>query len=426
MVRKLLSPWRTVRTWYGVVHGVLDLFIGTVSFVLVVTLLAVSASLLIIFPVALPFAWLLFVSANIIGTLERSRASALLDIHLPSPHAPFTSRNWLSRLGQRSRSGSRWREIAYCLLLMPVGVIRFAVLTTVWSGSFALLILPLYLGALPGDSAEFGLFELSGVSGALAGSITGAVGLIVAAPWATVALTTASGLIVRALLGPSPETELREQVTRLEASRTSAEAGRSAAVDSAEAERRRIERDLHDGAQQRLVALAMDLGMVREKFDRDPERARQLVTNAHQEAKAALAELRDLVRGFHPAILEDRGLDAALSAVVARCPIPVQLDITVDPRPPSTVESAAYFIVAEALTNVTKHSQASAAKVSIARRGDLLVIDISDNGRGGATLAGGTGLQGLDERVRGLGGWMQVLSPPGGPTSVLVELPCGS
>ncbi|WP_199865043.1 sensor histidine kinase [Frankia sp. EI5c] len=426
MVRKLLSPWRTARTWYGVVHGVLDLFVGTVTFSLVVTLLALSASLLIVFPLALPFVWLLFGCADLAGRIERSRAAALLGVHLPAPHAPFTSRGWFGRLGQRATSGSRWREIAYCLLLLPTGAIKLVVLTAVWSGSFALLILPLYIGSLPGDSAEFGLFELSGPDGALAGSLTGAFGLLLVAPWATVALSTLGGLIVRALLGPSPEVALRAQVTELEASRTAAEASRTAAVDSAEAERRRIERDLHDGAQQRLVGLAMDLGIIREKFDQDPDRARQLVTNAHQEAKAALAELRDLVRGFHPAILEDRGLDAALSAVVARCPIPVQLDIAVEPRPPASVESAAYFVVAEALTNVTKHAQATAARVSIARHGTLLAIDISDNGRGGATLTGGTGLRGLDERVRGLDGWMRVLSPPGGPTSVLVELPCGS
>jgi signal transduction histidine kinase len=199
-----------------------------------------------------------------------------------------------------------------------------------------------------------------------------------------------------------------------------------AAVGSAEAERRRIERDLHDGAQQRLVALAMDLGMARERFDDDPEQTRRLVTEAHEEAKAALGDLRDVVRGFHPAILEDRGLDAALSSVVARCPVPVELDVDVAERPPPTVESAAYYVVSEALTNIAKHADATSARVSIARRGDRLAIDVSDNGRGGADAARGTGLQGLSERVQGLGGWMTVMSPAGGPTSVLVELPCAS
>ena len=202
--------------------------------------------------------------------------------------------------------------------------------------------------------------------------------------------------------------------------------GAVSAVDSAEAERRRIERDLHDGAQQRLVALAMDLGMARERFEDDPQHAQQLVAEAHEEAKAALVELRDLVRGFNPAILQDRGLDAALSSVVARSPVPVRLDVDVAPRPAATVESTAYFVVTEALTNVAKHAHATEARVSIARRGDRLAIDVTDNGTGGADAARGTGLNGLSERVHTLGGWMQVLSPAGGPTSVLVELPCAS
>jgi signal transduction histidine kinase len=166
--------------------------------------------------------------------------------------------------------------------------------------------------------------------------------------------------------------------------------------------------------------------MARERFDQDPAHAQQLVAEAHEGAKAALVELRDLVRGFNPAILHDRGLDAALSAVIARAPIPVRLDVDVSPRPAATVESTAYFIVTEALTNVAKHSQASDARVTIARRGDKLVIDVTDNGTGGADPARGTGLRGLAERVQALGGWMQVLSPAGGPTSVLVELPCAS
>jgi signal transduction histidine kinase len=166
--------------------------------------------------------------------------------------------------------------------------------------------------------------------------------------------------------------------------------------------------------------------MARESFENDPAQAQQLVAEAHEEAKAALVELRHLVRGFNPAILHDRGLDAALSAVVARAPIPVQLDVDVAPRPAATVESTAYFIVAEALTNVTKHADATAARVTITRRGDKLVIEVTDNGTGGADATRGTGLRGLAERVDALGGWMQVLSPAGGPTSVLVELPCAS
>jgi signal transduction histidine kinase len=201
---------------------------------------------------------------------------------------------------------------------------------------------------------------------------------------------------------------------------------RTAAVDSAEAERRRIERDLHDGAQQRLVALAMDLGQAAEQFDTNLDTAKELVVGAHQEAKAALSDLRNLVRGIHPAILEDRGLDPALSAVVARSPVPVTLKVDVADRPPAAIESTAYFVVTEALANVAKHAKATKATVTIVRQGDRLVVEVTDNGAGGADPAAGTGLKGLAERVAAVDGWMKVLSPLGGPTTVLVEMPCGS
>jgi signal transduction histidine kinase len=225
--------------------------------------------------------------------------------------------------------------------------------------------------------------------------------------------------VARSLLGPTEEEQLTARVTRLETSRT-------AAVDSAESERRRIERDLHDGAQQRLVALAAELGAAREKLDSDPEAGREMVASAHEEAKAALKEIRDLVRGIHPVILQDRGLDAALSAVVARAPIPVSLDVQISERLSETVESAAYFVVSEALTNVARHAEATRAYVSIARASDRLVVEIRDNGHGGADASRGTGLQGLRDRVAGLGGSMYVISPEGGPTTISVELPCGS
>ncbi|MDP1807620.1 MAG: sensor histidine kinase, partial [Acidimicrobiales bacterium] len=204
----------------------------------------------------------------------------------------------------------------------------------------------------------------------------------------------------------------------------SVEASRAEVVDAAEAERRRIERDLHDGAQQRLVALAMDLGQAREKLDSDPAEAARLVTEAHEEAKRALTDLRDLVRGIHPAILEDRGLDAALSAVVARCPVPVNLSVSLAARPPAAVESTAYFVVSEALVNVARHSRATRATVSIAGSENRLVIEVTDNGVGGADADRGTGLAGLGERVEAGGGWLRVISPTGGPTTIMAELSC--
>jgi signal transduction histidine kinase len=296
-------------------------------------------------------------------------------------------------------------------------------MVTAWCGSLVLIGVPAYYGSLPGGEAHFGLFAVgTAVSSAIVAG-AGVIGLVLVAPWLTLLLARLGARLAGWLL--MPREDLRSRVVRLEASRM-------AAVDTAEAERRRIERDLHDGAQQRLVSVAMDLGQADERFERDPEGARLLVKGAHEDAKAALAELRQLVRGFHPAILEDRGLDAALSAVVARSPFPVTLTVDVPQRPPAAIESTVYFVVLEALTNVAKHANASAASVTIVRRQDRLVAEITDDGEGGASLTGGTGLTGgggltgLADRVRAHGGWLHVLSPEGGPTSVLVEIPCAS
>jgi signal transduction histidine kinase len=279
--------------------------------------------------------------------------------------------------------------------------------------------MPFVVDELPGRSAKFYFFELTEGAGSWLAAAAGAVGLVFVAPWLTIGIARAALAMTKALLGPSADAVHAAEVSKLETSRT-------AAVDSAETERRRIERDLHDGAQQRLVALAANLGAAREKLEADPEEGREMVAVAHEEAKAALKEIRDLVRGIHPVILEDRGLDAALSAVVARSPIPVALDVQVVRRPPAAVESAAYFVVNEALTNVARHAHATRANVAIARAGDRLVIEVRDDGIGGAGINGGTGLRGLRDRVAGLGGSMYVISPQGGPTTISVELPCGS
>jgi signal transduction histidine kinase len=196
-------------------------------------------------------------------------------------------------------------------------------------------------------------------------------------------------------------------------------------MDAAEAERMRIERDLHDGAQQRLVSLAMELGRAKAKFGTDPEGAEAIVGQAHEEAKAALAELRNLVRGVHPPVLSDRGLDAALSGLAALSPVPVTVSVDLPTRPPANVEAIAYFVVAEGLTNIAKHSGARHAQVVVVRSGDVLSLEITDDGVGGADPAG-QGLSGLAARVAGVDGRLRVTSPAGGPTTLEVTLPCAS
>jgi signal transduction histidine kinase len=274
------------------------------------------------------------------------------------------------------------------------------------------------VSALPQSSAKFWLFEVAAGGDAWLAALAGLAGVVFVAPWITVVLGRLDTVTCSWFLGPD---ERALQAARLRA----AESGRVAAVGSAETERRRIERDLHDGAQQRLVSLAMDLGTTREHFDdEDKEEIRARVVHAHEEAKAALQEIRDLVRGIHPVILEDRGLDAALSGVVARAPIPVTLEVDVDPRPSPEVESAAYFVVSEALTNVARHSGATNAAVSLTRAGDTLLVEVRDNGHGGADDDGGTGIAGLRERAASLGGSIHLDSPTGGPTILRAVLPC--
>jgi signal transduction histidine kinase len=261
---------------------------------------------------------------------------------------------------------------------------------------------------------------------------TGVVGgllvpLFPVAPGLARRVTRADERMARTLLGPGRREELAQRVESLARSRADL-------VAAADAERRRIERDLHDGAQQRLVSLAMNLGMARERFESESEPVRQAIAAAHDEAVLAMTELREFIRGLHPAVLSDRGLGPALSVLAARAPLPVRLRVDV-PRPASPgVEAVAYFIVSEAITNVVMHAQATRAEVTVTRADDVLHITVTDDGRGGAAplmpAAGdgtglhGTGLRGLAQRAAAVDGTLSIDSPPGGPTVITAELPC--
>jgi signal transduction histidine kinase len=233
-------------------------------------------------------------------------------------------------------------------------------------------------------------------------------------PYVARGLTNVDRAMVRALLSPSDELERR--IAELESDR-------GVVVDTAAADLRRIERDLHDGAQARLVALAMGLGLAKEKLTDDPEAAARMVDEAHGEVKTALKELRDLARGIHPAVLTDRGLDAALSAIASRCTVPVTVVVDLESRPAQAIEGIAYFTVSELLQNISKHSRAGSASVDMWRSDDRLMLQVRDDGVGGADVSGGSGLAGLTERLDAVDGVLVVDSPAGGPTTVTAELP---
>jgi len=192
---------------------------------------------------------------------------------------------------------------------------------------------------------------------------------------------------------------------------------------AADAERRRIERDLHDGAQQRMVAVAVTLGLAQAQIESNPDAASQLIAQAREEAQLAVKELRELARGIHPALLSDRGLEAALDALAARAPVPVEITGVPDEPLPQPVEAAVYFVTAEALTNIAKYARAEGAAVNLAIDDGSVLLQITDDGVGGADTTGGTGLSGLCDRVEALDGTIDIESPPGGGTAVRVQIP---
>ncbi|MFJ5718775.1 sensor histidine kinase [Streptomyces sp. NPDC093149] len=368
--RFALDRW----TWKEIGHLLADLPMALAGFVYTVFMLGVGVGLAVTV-IGLPLLAAGLQGARLIGRAERGRARAMLGVWVDEPSPTVLSRReqgFFPWLWSSLMDPVGWRAVLYSFIRLPWGVLTFVVV---------LVSLFLLWPVLP-FIARF--------------------------------LANADRAMVRGLLSPSDELERR--IAELESDR-------GVVVDTAAADLRRIERDLHDGAQARLVALAMGLGLAKEKLTDDPEAAARMVDEAHGEVKVALQELRDLARGIHPAVLTDRGLDAALSAIASRCTVPVTVGVDLASRPAQAIEGIAYFTVSELLQNVSKHSAARSASVEVWRAGDRLLVQVTDDGRGGARMDGGTGMAGLAERLGAVDGLFVLDSPVGGPTTVTAELP---
>ncbi|MGA4850611.1 sensor histidine kinase [Streptomyces sp. G5(2025)] len=361
------------RTWQEVAHLLVNLPMGIAGFVYAVFTLSLGAGLTVTV-VGLPLLAVGLLGARRLGQAERARARKLLGVRVeePSPMRVLDGGGFFGRLWLTLKDPVGWRTMLYAFIRLPWGVVTFTVTLV-------------------------GLFVLWPVL-----------------PFIARGLTNADRAMVRGLLCPSDELERR--IAELESDR-------GVVVDTAAADLRRIERDLHDGAQARLVALAMGLGLAKEKLLEDPDAAALMVDEAHGEVKLALQELRDLARGIHPAVLTDRGLNAALSSVASRCTVPVKVTADLPTRPAAAIEGIAYFTVSELLQNVSKHSGARSASVEVWRAEDRLLIQVWDDGRGGARLDGGTGMAGLADRLGAVDGLFVIDSPQGGPTTITAELP---
>ncbi|MFD0305308.1 sensor histidine kinase [Streptomyces sp. NPDC127119] len=403
------------------VYLMLSLPLSIFMFTFAVTMMSLGAGLLITF-LGVPVLAAGLAGCRGLGALERARARGLLGLDVAAPE-PLRMRKQspMGWMGATLKSGASWRHLLYTVIHFPWAVFAFSVAITLWTTGWTLLTYPLWFWVFPMSGGQDGL-QLYGDEGhrvyldnPFEITVTALVGLLLtlATPWIVRALTLVDRLLVGGLLGPS---KLATRVVELESDR-------GVVVDTAAADLRRIERDLHDGAQARLVALAMDLGLAKEKLAEDPEAAARMVGEAHGEVKTALQELRDLARGIHPAVLTDRGLDAALSSVASRCTVPVQVEVDLPARPAPAIEGIAYFTVSELLQNISKHSRATRATVDVWRIENRLMIQVVDNGVGGADAGAGSGLAGLAGRLDAVDGILVVDSPVAGPTRVTAELP---
>ncbi|MET8157936.1 sensor domain-containing protein [Sphaerisporangium sp. NPDC005289] len=397
-------------TWRAVPYLLLSMFWGVTWFVILLTGLALSFATVAIW-VGLPLLVLTMLVWRGGAMLERRLLRLAFGVTIRDPYQPMAGGGVLARLRRLFADPATYKDLGYLFLLLPLGLVESLATFTLGVVSGALITQPiLVLFGVPTRVSERLLIDtlpeaLPWVPAGLA--------LLCVTLYVVRGMAWIHGMLAGALLGAGDEARVRHL-----------QASRARGVDAAEAERRRIERDLHDGAQQRLLAVVLDLGRAQAKFDTEPDEARGLLAQAHAGTKAAIAELRDLARGIYPAILTDRGLDAALSALAARAPVRVTVSVDIADRPPAAVESIAYFIVAESLANIAKHSMATEASVSVGRQEQRVVVEVRDNGVGGAGARPGGGLAGLADRAATIDGTLTVESPPGGPTLVRAALPC--
>ncbi|MBI3749791.1 MAG: sensor domain-containing protein [Chloroflexi bacterium] len=413
----LLSPIHPA-TWYAVAAIGLGLFVGVFAFSFLVSLASAGFASLVA-GIGVVFIGVVIEGSRRVARVERRRVSFGSSRRLLAhPYRPLRG-GLVAVVKAEFADENRWRDVLYVAVNFPLSIIEFTVVAMPWVISLWLLTAPIWHDAVPASTLPGYLGPLADrdAAASVLRVLLGAILLPVAASISQLVLALHRG-VVSALLCTSESRELRRQVETLKESR-------SAVIDVEASELHRIERDLHDGAQQRLVMLTIDLGLASERIDNDPGAAKQLVLEGQEQARQALAELRNLVRGIAPSILLDRGLVPAIRSITARGPVPTSVTSDLPPgeRLPAAVERAAYFVAAEALANVAKHSGASHCEVRCRREGQRLIIEVWDDGVGGASAEPGGGLAGLAGRVEGVDGTFILSSPVGGPTLVRAELP---
>jgi len=389
---------------------------GSIVFTILITFLSLGVSLLVVVGIGilflLAFLYLLFAT----GWIEYERVDGLYGYGLPALRTRRSGRpgfgGWLRTLWAQFTDGPMWRGVASAAISTVLGLVVLSAI-----GWLATSVTLMFAPLLGGDQVRVPATGTRvGVEWA---PVVGIVGVVVSIAL-LVGVAILHAVLTRAILVPSREAVLTEQAR-------TAGVQREGAVRASEVERTRIERDLHDGVQPRLVSVGMTLGLAQQKIDTDPAAAKALIDEAHTSTKAAITELRQLARGIHASVLDDRGLDAALSALAARSPVPVVLDVRLATRCSTHAEAAVYFAIAESLTNAAKHSRGSEARVVVRGREDGTIwARVEDNGIGGARVLPGGGLDGVTNRILAAGGTARLESPAGGPTALEVSVPCAS